>query len=434
MDTLTAARSQMAMSLAFHIVFAVIGMAMPVLMVVSESALASHARRRVSRSHASAGREAPPSCSPSAPSRAPCCRSNSACSGRRSWPMPAPSSACPSRSKASRSSSRRSSSASTSTAGRACRRRSHLLAGVVVAVSGALSGVFVISANAWMNTPAGFRSSTATPVDIDPIAAMLNPAAGAEVLHMLARRVRGGRVRRRRHSRAAAAARSAKPLPPPRPRHRPFSSAAPAALVQPLSGDFAARIVARHAARQARRDGGTVPHRTRGVHPGRRRSRRGLGHDAVRDRDSRRAQLARAYGNRDALVRGLDEFPTRDRPPVAIVHMAFQIMVAIGGALALLAAVVRVAGRQASGSCRRPDVSARARGRDAVRFHRRGSGLGRHRGGPAALDHREPDADVRGRDVRPGAHDDVHGVHRAVRASVGVVVIVLRRLVLEAPA
>ena len=36
MSTLTAAHSQMAMSLAFHIVFAVIGMAMPVLMVVSE--------------------------------------------------------------------------------------------------------------------------------------------------------------------------------------------------------------------------------------------------------------------------------------------------------------------------------------------------------------------------------------------------------------
>ena len=38
MDTLTAARSrsQMALSLAFHIVFAVIGMGMPVLMVVSE--------------------------------------------------------------------------------------------------------------------------------------------------------------------------------------------------------------------------------------------------------------------------------------------------------------------------------------------------------------------------------------------------------------
>jgi cytochrome bd ubiquinol oxidase subunit I len=36
MDPLTTARAQMAMSLAFHIVFAVIGMAMPALMVISE--------------------------------------------------------------------------------------------------------------------------------------------------------------------------------------------------------------------------------------------------------------------------------------------------------------------------------------------------------------------------------------------------------------
>ncbi|MEO7361815.1 MAG: cytochrome ubiquinol oxidase subunit I [Gemmatimonadaceae bacterium] len=36
MSDLLAARSQMAMSLAFHIIFAVVGMGMPVLMVISE--------------------------------------------------------------------------------------------------------------------------------------------------------------------------------------------------------------------------------------------------------------------------------------------------------------------------------------------------------------------------------------------------------------
>src|SRR5881396_3192778 len=35
--------------------------------------------------------------------------------------------------------------------------RVHLLSGIVVAVSGLLSGIFVVIANAWMNTPAGFR-------------------------------------------------------------------------------------------------------------------------------------------------------------------------------------------------------------------------------------------------------------------------------------
>ena len=37
MSDLLAARSQMAMSLAFHIVFAVVGMAMPLLMVIAEA-------------------------------------------------------------------------------------------------------------------------------------------------------------------------------------------------------------------------------------------------------------------------------------------------------------------------------------------------------------------------------------------------------------
>ena len=44
---------------------------------------------------------------------------------------------------------------------------------------------FVVTANAWMNTPAGFRMVNGQPVDVDPIAAMMNPAAFSEVLHML---------------------------------------------------------------------------------------------------------------------------------------------------------------------------------------------------------------------------------------------------------
>src|SRR3954462_15269301 len=36
-------------------------------------------------------------------------------------------------------------------------RSAHLFAGVMVAVCGAFSGIFVVSVNAWMNTPAGFQ-------------------------------------------------------------------------------------------------------------------------------------------------------------------------------------------------------------------------------------------------------------------------------------
>ena len=37
----------------------------------------------------------------------------------------------------------------------------HLFAGAMVALSGAVSGIFVVIANAWMNAPAGFRLVTA---------------------------------------------------------------------------------------------------------------------------------------------------------------------------------------------------------------------------------------------------------------------------------
>src|SRR5436190_845651 len=53
--------------------------------------------------------------------------------------------------------------------------RAHLAAGVVVAVSGALSAVFVVMVNAWMNTPVGFEVAGARLVTVDPLAGMLNP-------------------------------------------------------------------------------------------------------------------------------------------------------------------------------------------------------------------------------------------------------------------
>src|SRR5678815_1661255 len=62
--------------------------------------------------------------------------------------------------------------------------RAHLFAGAMVALSGALSGIFVVIANAWMNAPTGFRLVDGKPVDIDPIAAMMNPAALPQTLHM----------------------------------------------------------------------------------------------------------------------------------------------------------------------------------------------------------------------------------------------------------
>jgi cytochrome d ubiquinol oxidase subunit I len=61
----------------------------------------------------------------------------------------------------------------------------HWLAGIVVAVSGVLSAVFVVLANSWMNAPASFDVVNGQPVNINPVAAMLNPASLHETIHMV---------------------------------------------------------------------------------------------------------------------------------------------------------------------------------------------------------------------------------------------------------
>src|SRR5580704_1850220 len=61
----------------------------------------------------------------------------------------------------------------------------HWLAGIVVTVSGVLSAIFVTLANAWMNAPAGFDVVNGQPVNINPITAMFNPASLHETIHMV---------------------------------------------------------------------------------------------------------------------------------------------------------------------------------------------------------------------------------------------------------
>src|SRR5262249_44460769 len=46
--------------------------------------------------------------------------------------------------------------------------RTHLISGFVVALSGVASAIFVVIANGWMNTPTGFRMINGQVTDIDP--------------------------------------------------------------------------------------------------------------------------------------------------------------------------------------------------------------------------------------------------------------------------
>ena len=212
----------------------------------------------------------------------------------------------------------------------------HWLSGLIVAVSGIFSGIFVVTANAWMNAPAGFKMVDGKITDIDPIAAMLNPASFHEVLHMtLAAFVATG---------FAVAAVHAFFLR--RDRNNLFHrSALGIALtvaclsipLQILSGDYSARVVGR--LQPAKLAAMEAHYRTQTGAPlliG------GVPNDKTRATDyairiPRGLSLLLA-DNPDARVVGLEEFPQTNWPNVRIVHWSFDLMVAAGMAMLALAA------------------------------------------------------------------------------------------------
>jgi cytochrome bd ubiquinol oxidase subunit I len=213
-------------------------------------------------------------------------------------------------------------------------RDAHLFAGIVVAVSGVLSGIFVVIANAWMNTPAGFEMVAGRAINVRPFMAMANAAAFSETLHMtLAAYAGTGLTVAGIHAVALLRGnRSAF--------HRlalgiALSLGAPAAILQPLSGDVSARSVAVHQpAKLAALEAHFETQRGAPFHIG--------GWPDVDKRETRwairipRALSLLAFHDPNAEVKGLDTVPRDEWPPVAIVHIAFQIMVALGTIMALV--------------------------------------------------------------------------------------------------
>lgn len=213
--------------------------------------------------------------------------------------------------------------------------RAHLIAGVLVAMSGALSGIFVVFANAWMNAPRGFVMRDGVPSDIDPIAAMLNPASFPQALHMiLAAYASTGFVVAGIHAFLLLRGRGTQ-----------FNIKAlgialvvgvPAALLQPISGDIAARFVARQ---QPAKFAAMEAHFT---------TERGApltigGWPDVETRVTRfsieipKGLSLLGFHDPNAEVQGLDRVPREDWPSVPAVHVAFQVMIALGSYMALVA-------------------------------------------------------------------------------------------------
>jgi cytochrome d ubiquinol oxidase subunit I len=214
----------------------------------------------------------------------------------------------------------------------------HWLSGALVAVSGIFSGIFVVTANAWMNSPAGFKMVEGKILDVDPIAAMLNPASFHEVLHMtLAAFVATGFL--------VAAVHAFFLL---RDRNNLFHRAALGiALVvacvctplQILSGDLSARAVAR--LQPAKLAAMEAHYRTEAGAPllvG------GIPNDTALTTDYA-LRLPRGLSflithDPNARVVGLEEFPRDQWPNIRIVHWSFDIMVASGTVMFVLTVCV----------------------------------------------------------------------------------------------
>ena len=60
----------------------------------------------------------------------------------------------------------------------------HWASGVIVSISGVISGIFVVSANSWMNSPSGFDWVNGNAINIDPVKAMFNAAWLEQSIHM----------------------------------------------------------------------------------------------------------------------------------------------------------------------------------------------------------------------------------------------------------
>lgn len=222
----------------------------------------------------------------------------------------------------------------------------HLFAGIAVAISGAASAVFVTFVNAFMNVPRGFEWKDGALANVDPVAAMFAGPWLQQVIHVLIScyqavafamvGIHALMLLRHRHS---GFHRKALTLA--------LGMACITAIAQPISGDFSAKEVAEHqpvklAAMESQhqtqrgaplRIGGWPNEETGEV-------------DWALEIPGGLSFLA--FGDPNAEVKGLEAFPRDEWPPLVGTHVAFQIMVGAGGVMMLVAilTLIRVVRRR----------------------------------------------------------------------------------------
>lgn len=201
--------------------------------------------------------------------------------------------------------------------------RAHLLSGLPIVVGGVASAFFVVTVNSWMNQPRGFRIDAQGRVtDVRPLAAMFNPATPTEGVHLIlaSLMVCGFTVA---SVYAVAMLRGKRDAYHRRAFAIPFTLAAVVAPIQVLVGDWATRFVAaRQPVKFAAMEG---IERTRDGVPLR------FGPVEIPDMLSLMLRF-----DPKARLRGLDSWPRDLEPPAHIPHYAFDLMAGIGTLLVLL--------------------------------------------------------------------------------------------------
>jgi cytochrome bd ubiquinol oxidase subunit I len=212
--------------------------------------------------------------------------------------------------------------------------RAHMLSAFPMIISGALGAFFVIAANAWMNNPTGFDlTPDGKVVNADPVGAMFGPSTWPQFVHMLiaAYMVTGYLVasvyavgmlrgRRDRYQRFGLLI--------------PLTFATVATPIQLLVGDWIATTVAENqpvklAAMEGLFDTGRgVPLSVGGIF--------------LNDRLQWALEIPWGLSllvthDPNGEVIGLQSVPPDLRPPVNVVHLAYNTMVGMGSALMLLA-------------------------------------------------------------------------------------------------
>jgi cytochrome d ubiquinol oxidase subunit I len=199
--------------------------------------------------------------------------------------------------------------------------RVHVFTGAVVALSGLLSALFVTLVNAWMNAPCGLQGEG------DPLALLTNPFAVHEVLHgclaaymstgLAVGAIHAWQLLRRGessfHRKALAVA---------------LWVTLPSTLLQPLIGHHAGQVIAER-------------------QPMKLAALEDLVHTQARAPLHFGIEIPAglsilAFNDPNAVVKGLEEIPVADRPP-AVVRPAWLLMVTLGTAAAGYAALTAFA-------------------------------------------------------------------------------------------